>query len=580
MESIGRYKIIRELGRGAMGVVYLAEDPAIGRSVAIKTINLDNLSEPGQEQMLRDRLMREARSAGILSHPGIVTVYDIQQSGNLACIVMEFVEGVTLYDRMIRGELKPDEALSIMEQSAAAIDYAHSKGVLHRDIKPANLMFTTEGQVKVADFGVARLSSQKTATSGMVLGTPSYMAPEQISNKALGPATDQFSLAVMAFELLTGQKPFDGDSISGLLYCIVFQDPVSVRSLNSTLPEAVEAVLNKALSKEPADRYPNCSAFARALKAACETRKTWKPVRTVRGSQIAVPADLAAAGGTMAAWGTESEAPAKVPAQHPTVMQASTSVIPTPVPLPAPAAKKPEPQPAAKAPAKPVVAEAPPKSEPKKSESKKIAIAFAASFVVILAVYMIWQATRPAEVAPNVAAEVPSGAAQPAASPIKEAAKKVASPTPAPGAVSAAVEAAKPGPAAAQTFPLEIQTQPPKATVTVKDKTCVTPCQLDLTAGEYYVKAELEGYTMAFQRVQVPKELELSLQLQKPVGTIQVRGPAGATIHVNGKPWKDKAPARFQLEQGTYTIVIEFPDGGKTPEQKIEVTEGKIFTLQ
>jgi hypothetical protein len=116
--------------------------------------------------------------------------------------------------------------------------------------------------------------------------------------------------------------------------------------------------------------------------------------------------------------------------------------------------------------------------------------------------------------------------------------------------------------------------------VTVKDKTCVTPCQLDLLAGEYYVKAEFEGYTTAFQRMQVPKELELSLQLQKPVGTIQVRGPAGATIYINGKAWKDKAPARFQLEQGTYTIVIEFPDGGKTPEQKIDVTEGKIFTLQ
>jgi serine/threonine protein kinase len=441
MESIGRYQIIRELGRGAMGVVYLAQDPAIGRSVAIKTINLDNLSEPGQEQMLRDRLMREARSAGILSHPGIVTVYDIQQSGNLACIVMEFVEGVTLYDRMIRGELKPDEALSIMEQSAAAIDYAHSKGVLHRDIKPANLMFTSLGQVKVADFGVARLSSQKTATSGMVLGTPSYMAPEQISNKALGPATDQFSLAVMAFELLTGQKPFDGDSISGLLYCIVFQEPVSVRSLNSTLPEAVEAVLNKALSKEPADRYPNCSAFARALKAACDTRKTWKPVRTVRGSQLAVPADLAAAGGTMAAWGSESETPVKPSAQTPPVVQPSTSVIPTPVSLPAPVDKKSESELAPKAvvaapapkalPAKPVVTDPPP-SDSKKSDSKKIAIAFAASFVVILAVYMIWQATRPAEVAPNVAAEVPSGSTPPVASPVKEPAKKTLSPSPAP----------------------------------------------------------------------------------------------------------------------------------------------------
>jgi serine/threonine-protein kinase len=575
-----------------MGVVYLGEDPAIGRQVAIKTINLDNLSEPGQEQMLRDRLMREARSAGILSHPGIVTVYDIQQSGNLACIVMEFVEGTTLHDRMTAGDMKPDEVLSIMEQTAAAMDYAHSKGVLHRDIKPANLMFTTTGQVKVADFGVARLSSQKTATSGMVLGTPAYMAPEQVSNKALGPYTDQFSLAVMAFELLTGQKPFNGDSISGLLYCIVFELPVSVRSLNPTLPEAVEVVLRKALAKDPAERYPTCSEFVRVLKSACETRKTWKPVRTVRGTQLSVPADLANFGATMGAWGSEAatspnaplESVVPIPTQSPTVSTPAPTFVPPSAPPPPaqqtvpPAMKTNGPPVATPSPLPPVSQSiaAPVEGEKPKSDTKKIVMAFAASFVVIAGGYVIYQATRPAETAPDVASTPPSVAA-PQSPAAKAPAAKAAEHNTVPAA--ALPSEVKSAPAAAKTFPISIQSQPPKATVTAKEQTCVTPCELELPPGEYYVKAELEGFKTAFQRLQVPASMELHIAMQKPIGTLEVRGPAGATIYVNGKAWKDKAPARFPLEQGSYAIVLEYADGTKVPETKIEMTEGKIITL-
>jgi serine/threonine protein kinase len=367
LQSIGRYRILRELGRGAMGVVYLAEDPAIGRKVAIKTINLDNLSEEGQEQQLRERLIREARSAGILSHPGIVTIYDIQHFDHTTAIVMEFVEGVTLLDRMLKSDLAPGEVLGVLEQTAAALDYAHSRGVLHRDIKPANLMFSPEGLVKITDFGVARLNSQKTATSGMVLGTPSYMAPEQISNKPLGPATDQFSLAVLAFELIAGQKPFAAESISGLLYNIVFQDPISVRTLNPSLPPAAETVLRKALSKEPADRYANCLEFIRVLKTACETRKTWKPVRTIRGTSLPTPVSV--------------EAPAMTP-------------VPSSVPM------------AASAPAAVT-----------KRKEVSLPIAFGIGFATILAGFLTWHLTQPAPkeelktaAAPLIAAAAPSDA--------------------------------------------------------------------------------------------------------------------------------------------------------------------------
>ncbi len=537
MQTIGRYQIKRELGRGAMGVVYLAEDPAIGRLAAIKTINLDNLSEDGQEQQLRERLIREARSAGILSHPGIVTIYDIQHYDHTTAIVMEFVEGVTLLDRMIKSDLAPGEVIHILEQTAAALDYAHSRGVLHRDIKPANLMFSPDGLVKIADFGVARLNSQKTATSGMVMGTPSYMAPEQISSKPLGPATDQFSLAVLAFELIAGQKPFAAESISGLLYNIVFQDPLSVRALNPTLPAAAETVLRKALAKEPGDRYPTCTEFIKVLKSACETRKEWKPVRTMRGSSLAVPVEaVAAVGAEMPRWG------------EPKPVEASHAPVAAPAAVPVAVVRK----------------------------DRTIPAAFGIGFAVILTGFLTWQLTQPepkAEpkpVPPAAAVSPPPAAATPPAT----AAPKV-------------VEAAKPtgakpnatAPAEPDLIPVEFSSEPVRASVSVQDRKCVTPCTLDLPRGEHYVRADLEGYKPDIRRIRVPEQLEFSFTLKKPTGGIEVRGPAGAGIYVNGQVWKDKAPTRLTLPVGSYRIQLEFVNGSRDSEEQIELTEGKLVVI-
>jgi hypothetical protein len=307
MESIGRYRVVRELGRGAMGVVYLAEDPAIGRPVAIKTINLDNFSEPHEIQTLQDRLFREARSAGILSHPGIVTIYDVQHLGHTASIVMEFVEGVTIFEKMNQGALEPGDVLSMLEQTAAAMDYAHSKGVLHRDIKPA-------------------------ATPAPVVRKPAAKSPQTIPARKAVPA------------------------------------PIP-RSRPSTTPSEPEVV------------------------------------------------------------------------------------------------------------------------------------------------------------------------------------------------------------------PIEIRTDPPGAKVSAKGESCVTPCSLDLPSGAYYLTASLEGYKDTHRLIRVPDQLDISIQLDRPMGLVAVHGHAGSTIYLNGQAWKDKAPARLSLAAGSYTIYLESPDGLRTPTQTLEITENKIIDI-
>src|ERR1700759_5343175 len=236
MDRIGRYKIVRELGRGAMGIVYHAIDPNIGRPVAIKTIQLGGIRKPEEQERLRERLFREAQSAGILSHPGIVTIYDIAEEEGMAYILMEFVNGHPL-EKMLKHEKTPDKEtlLSIFRQTAAALDYAHKKGIVHRDVKPANIMIHEDGSAKVTDFGVAKIVSQQMTVAGTMMGTPSYMSPEQIQGSVITGAADQFALAVIAYEVLTGEKPFAADYLPTLLFKIVLEEAPAPRRLNLTL---------------------------------------------------------------------------------------------------------------------------------------------------------------------------------------------------------------------------------------------------------------------------------------------------------------------------------------------------------
>jgi serine/threonine protein kinase len=269
IERIGRYMLTAELGRGAMGVVYEAIDPLIGRNVAVKTIHLQLLPGSKEAEFMRDRLFREARAAGRLFHPGIVLILDVGQEGDIAFIAMERVDGQTLEKTVAtRQRLKIAESLDILRQAAAALDYAHQNSVVHRDIKPANIMLQKGTTVKIADFGIAKsMSTEHGTMAGMIMGTPSYMSPEQIEARPVDGRSDQFSLAVVAYELLSGTRPFQGDSLATLAHMIVYGERPSIRQANPKLPAALDEVLHRALASKAELRYATCAEFVAALDA-------------------------------------------------------------------------------------------------------------------------------------------------------------------------------------------------------------------------------------------------------------------------------------------------------------------------
>ncbi len=281
---VGRYIIRGELGRGSMGLVYDAVDPLIGRSVAIKVIHLKSAGFEDQRDFLRDRLFREANSAGRLFHPGIVVILDVGQDGDLAFIAMERVEGLSL-DRLLasRGRLSTTEALLILRQTAAALDYAHERGVVHRDIKPANIMVAGDLSVKVADFGIAKIvSSQQATVTGLVIGTPSYMSPEQIEARSVDGRSDQFSLVVLAYELLTGSKPFEADTMATLAHLIVYGKRPRAHCENPVLPEGIDDIFERGLHRSPELRFCSCAEFVAALERALQSEAAENKNRSVK----------------------------------------------------------------------------------------------------------------------------------------------------------------------------------------------------------------------------------------------------------------------------------------------------------
>ena len=269
-EFIGPYRVLEELGRGAMGVVYRAEDLTIGREVAGKVVRFDQYLTADEKAQLRMRLMREASAAGKLNHPGIVTVYQLSEHENVVFIAMECVPGVSLEKILAAGPMRDaNRVFAILRQVAEALDYAHDAGVIHRDIKPGNILVREDGRAKITDFGIAKIASQHLTQTGMVLGTPSYMAPEQLMAAQIDGKADQFSLAVMAFLMLSGRPPFKADSMAALIFQIVQTEPPPLHELAGQYPAEASAVLSRALAKKAADRFPTCTAFIDALEAAC-----------------------------------------------------------------------------------------------------------------------------------------------------------------------------------------------------------------------------------------------------------------------------------------------------------------------
>jgi len=265
--TLGRYEISGELGRGAMGVVYKGEDPKIHRTVAIKTLRLSEFEEDVVGD-LKERFFREAESAGLLAHPNIVTIYDCGEEHDLAYIAMEYLEGEDLERFTKKGSLLPlRDTLFIAAHVAEALDYAHSKSIVHRDIKPANIMRLKETKdIKVTDFGIARITTSSKTKTGVVLGTPSYMSPEQVAAKKVDGRSDIFSLGVVLFEMLTGDKPFEADDLTSLMYKIARETHPSPRSLNPKIPQIVEKIIDKAMEKDPEKRYQKAGQMAEHLR--------------------------------------------------------------------------------------------------------------------------------------------------------------------------------------------------------------------------------------------------------------------------------------------------------------------------
>jgi len=271
-KCIGRYEIVEELGRGAMGSVFKAKDPAVGRIVALKTIHTTAL-EGAQSEEYRTRFYREARASGVLAHPGIVPVFDVGEDQGAPFLVMEFVEGRTLAEAIKKGErFTLDRVCEIGQQIAEALGYAHRQGVIHRDIKPANILMTSKEvygseRPRITDFGIAKLASSDITTTGQLLGTPSFMPPEQFTGSPIDGRADLFSLGVILYSLATGEQPFPGETMTAVSYKVVYTEPVPPAKLNPAIPGRIEAVILKCLAKSPADRYQTGEELAQDLAA-------------------------------------------------------------------------------------------------------------------------------------------------------------------------------------------------------------------------------------------------------------------------------------------------------------------------
>lgn len=275
---LGRYEIVAELGKGAMGVVYRANDPMLNRMVAIKTINTEEAGHEGMAEY-EARFYTEAKAAGGLNHPNIIIVYDIGKSGHLVYMAMEYIQGKELRELLADGKPLPvAQAVDIAAQVGEGLAYAHQHQVVHRDIKPANIMITPEGRAKIADFGIARMRSSETRTqTGIILGSPKYISPEQVVGKRADHRSDIFSLGVILYESITGATPFNGEGLSALMYQITNHDPAPPSASNSQVPVMLDYIIAKVLAKSPEARYQSAADFANDLRECKAQIETGQP---------------------------------------------------------------------------------------------------------------------------------------------------------------------------------------------------------------------------------------------------------------------------------------------------------------
>ena len=398
--KLGKYAIRRELGKGAMGVVYEGFDPSIERIVALKTVRADQLGGEDAPEILA-RFRREAQAAGRLTHPNVVAVYELGEDAGTTFIAMEFVKGRSLKEYLEqRTRFTTPQLARIMTELLAALDYSHRNGVVHRDIKPANVMILEDGTVKVADFGIARIEQSNLTQTGMILGTPSYMSPEQFMGQTVDGRSDLFSAGVILYELLTGEKPFSG-SATTIMHKVLQEDPLPPSTLNVQVPRPFDAVMKRALAKRPDERFQTAREFAEAIKAAIE------------GREAPAPADATVVGtATMTKRAAQGPIDIKTDPTQPTIRTVRQPAAPDPTPAPAP-------------------------GKPARSQGPAIAIVGGiAAIGIAVAAWMMLRSSGPAS-QPAVAAAPQGAAARPAAAtpPPPAPAPAAAAPATAPGTV-------------------------------------------------------------------------------------------------------------------------------------------------
>jgi serine/threonine protein kinase len=602
METIGRYRIAGELGRGAMGIVYRAIDPSIGRSVAIKTIRIRDVNDTAHRDKLRERLFREARSAGVLSHPNIVTIYDMDEVDGLAYIAMAYVNGPTL-EKILASDkpLSGAAMLKVLRQTASALDYAHGRGIVHRDIKPANIMTDEDGAVKITDFGIAKLTTASSMTeTRTVVGTPNYMSPEQVQGLAIDGRSDQFSLAVIAYEILTGERPFVGEHLSTVVYKIVAEQPPDAQRINSTLTPQIDQVLRRGLSKKPEERYPSCSNFVGALEMACAESRGWKTLSS--GASTGLPTDAV-------------------------LKHAPVAAAPVAIPSGVPSAPLPQ-----------------HRSRPSRPS---ILVPLLLSLMVVAGVagVITWQAgllpgvtsffsgqpatqneavnTPPAQQQPattSPAADAPvatetSSDTVPADTPSAPDVAPPVSDSPGPRDANAQAMQAKSQPSAtAPTVPafrkpsplapfasasegapaiaqravpasrlqdLWVSSNPPGAKAVLDNdlsQSCQTPCMIHAPSGTHHLTFSEAGYENEYREVRIGDTAQdlPTITMRKPSGTLMLStNPPGASVLVNGQLVPQITPAQITLPPGSYSITVE--KGGKSQTQRIEIQQDPVY---
>ncbi|HEY6969740.1 MAG TPA: serine/threonine-protein kinase [Candidatus Angelobacter sp.] len=550
IQAVGRYEIIGELGRGAMGVVYKAQDPTIGRTVALKTMRLD-VHGLESDDVLR-RFKNEARAAGVLNHPNIVTIYDAGEQDGMFYIAMEFIEGTTLHAVLAEKRvLTPEEIIHYSRQICKGLDYAHSNGIIHRDVKPANIMITADGTAKIMDFGIAKAGGGMTST-GQVLGTPNYMSPEQVKGKALDGRSDLFSFGVMLYEMVTGEKPFTGQNVTTIIYKIVHENPIPPRDLDVTVHPGLSAVVTRSLAKVPEERYQTGAELMKDLE-------DYKSVGSGSSPTAALPTSAVnlAQVTTMIPQTARGTAAAATPARDSAILSPGTA-----------------------------------------ARAKRGALEVVVVTVLLVAAalggygyYRYRTALKVEKLDRELEDKVKQEQIQQAAA---DAARKAEqSKQQAPSVSTVEPERKLPSQKAAispnlvtkDRGELRFDSQPRGAKVEVDgwtEPTWVTPFSAsNMGAGKHVVVFSKPAYLpeMRTATVTVGKSVPLSVQLSPAVSTLVVDStPAGANIEVDGKDTGKITPAEIVVEKGEHTITLRKP-GFKDVSATQTLAEGQRWTF-